>query len=100
MPSAFDEMTLPDGTSRPGYEFLADWLKSTPHDLLALRQQEAELLFRRVGITFAVYGNTEAEERIIPFDIVPRILTATEWSRLSKGLEQRVRALNAFLADA
>jgi uncharacterized circularly permuted ATP-grasp superfamily protein len=99
MPSAFDEMTLPDGTSRAGYEFLANWLKSTPSDLLALRQQEAELLFRRVGITFAVYGNTEAEERIIPFDIVPRVLTKTEWSRLSKGLEQRVRALDAFLAD-
>jgi uncharacterized circularly permuted ATP-grasp superfamily protein len=99
MPGAFDEMTLPDGSSRPGYEFLANWLKSTPPDLLALRQQEAELLFRRVGITFAVYGNTDAEERIIPFDIVPRILTKTEWTRLSLGLEQRVRALNAFLAD-
>jgi uncharacterized circularly permuted ATP-grasp superfamily protein len=99
MPGAFDEMTLPDGSSRPGYEFLDSWLKATPPDLLALRRAEAELLFRRIGITFAVYGNTDAEERIIPFDIIPRILTKPEWTRLSRGLEQRVRALNAFLTD-
>jgi uncharacterized circularly permuted ATP-grasp superfamily protein len=99
MPGAFDEMTLKDGASRPGYQFLKQWLDSTPLDLLSLRRAEAELLFRRVGITFAVYGATEAEERIIPFDIIPRILTKQEWARLSRGLEQRVRALNAFLAD-
>jgi uncharacterized circularly permuted ATP-grasp superfamily protein len=99
MPGAFDEMTLKDGASRPGYQFLKKWLDSTPLDLLSLRRAEAELLFRRVGITFAVYGAAEAEERIIPFDIIPRILTKQEWARLSRGLEQRVRALNAFLAD-
>ena len=53
-----------------------------PTDLLSLRRAEAELLFRRIGITFAVYGETEAEERIIPFDIIPRILTSAEWARL------------------
>ena len=99
MTAAFDEMTLPDGTSRAGYEFLARWLKDTPREILAHRRAEAELLFRRIGITFAVYGDNDAEERIIPFDIIPRILTKPEWERLSRGLEQRVRALNLFLTD-
>jgi uncharacterized circularly permuted ATP-grasp superfamily protein len=92
-------MTSRDGGSRAGYGFLKRWLESTPPEVLALRRSEAELLFRRIGITFAVYGDAEAEERIIPFDIIPRILTKPEWRRLSAGLEQRVRALNAFLAD-
>ena len=99
MPIAFNEMFLADGGCRPGYEFLERWLESTPDELLARRRAEAELLFRRIGITFAVYGNADAEERIIPFDIVPRVLTKGEWARLSAGLEQRVKALNAFLAD-
>ncbi|MEM8813906.1 MAG: circularly permuted type 2 ATP-grasp protein, partial [Pseudomonadota bacterium] len=67
--------------------------------VLIRRRSEAELLFRRIGITFAVYGETEAEERLIPFDIVPRVLTRAEWNRLSEGLDQRVKALNAFLTD-
>jgi len=99
MPVAFDEMTLPDGSCRPGYQELQNWLEATPRDLLKLRQAEAELLFRRGGITFAVYGNADADERIIPFDIIPRILTIEEWKRLAEGLEQRVKAINAFLAD-
>src|SRR4029079_5011229 len=99
MAPAFDEMTLADGASRPGYEGLRRWLDGTPVDLLSLRRAEAELLFRRIGITFAVYGETEGEERIIPFDIIPRILTRAEWTRLARGLEQRVRALHIFLTD-
>jgi uncharacterized circularly permuted ATP-grasp superfamily protein len=99
MPTAFNEMFLAGGSCRPGYEFLQRWLESTPDELLAQRRAEAEVLFRRIGITFAVYGNADAEERIIPFDIVPRVLTKGEWGRLSVGLEQRVKALNAFLAD-
>src|SRR5689334_769212 len=99
MAAAFDEMTLAGGASRPGYDALKRWLAGTPIDLLSHRRAEAELLFRRIGITFAVYGETEAEERIIPFDIIPRILTRDEWTRLSRGLEQRVNALNLFLAD-
>ncbi|MBN8994751.1 MAG: circularly permuted type 2 ATP-grasp protein [Rhizobiales bacterium] len=99
MGTAFDEMTGPDGSSRPGYGFLRKWLESTPPEMLALRRAEAELLFRRIGITFAVYGETDAEERIIPFDIIPRVIGKGEWERLSAGLEQRVRALNMFLAD-
>ncbi len=99
MPTAFDEMFGDDGNCRPGYEFLQRWLAATPIEELSSRRAEAELLFRRIGITFAVYGDADASERIIPFDIVPRLLTQAEWRRLSKGLEQRVRALNAFLAD-
>jgi uncharacterized circularly permuted ATP-grasp superfamily protein len=99
MASAFNEMYVREGECRRGYEFLQRWLERTSPDLLAHRRAEAELLFRRIGITFAVYGNADAEERIIPFDIIPRVLTKPEWSRLSQGLEQRVRALNMFLAD-
>jgi uncharacterized circularly permuted ATP-grasp superfamily protein len=99
MPDAFDEMTLAGGGSREGYAILKRWLEETPPELLAHRRSDAELLFRRIGITFAVYGDADAEERIIPFDVIPRILTRKEWARLSRGLEQRVKALNAFLAD-
>ncbi len=99
MVRAFDEMTASGDDCRAGYERLKTWLETTPTDLLKQRQQEAELLFRRIGITFAVYGDAEAEERIIPFDIVPRVITRREWERLSKGLTQRVTALNMFLTD-
>ena len=70
-----------------------------PEGTLERRNAEAELLFRRLGITFAVYGETDDAERLIPFDIVPRIFGAAEWQRLELGLKQRVRALNAFLHD-
>jgi uncharacterized circularly permuted ATP-grasp superfamily protein len=99
MPAAFNEMTLADGSSRPGYGVLKRWIDAASPESLAHRRLEAELLFRRIGITFAVYGQNEAEERIIPFDIIPRVLTRTEWQRLSRGLEQRVRAINLFLKD-
>ena len=99
MAAVFDEMTLADGSSRPGYPVLRRWLETANPDSLANRRVEAELLFRRIGITFAVYGQNEAEERIIPFDIIPRVLTRPEWQRLSRGLEQRVRAMNMFLKD-
>jgi uncharacterized circularly permuted ATP-grasp superfamily protein len=96
---AFNEMQDGELACRPAYARLAEWLQSVPPALLHQRRQEAELLFRRIGITFAVYGEQAAEERIIPFDIIPRILTAAEWTRLAAGLEQRVKALNAFLND-
>ncbi|WP_112662389.1 circularly permuted type 2 ATP-grasp protein [Microvirga flavescens] len=88
-----------NGEGRAAYKVLREWLGTVPPDLLERRSEEAELLFRKVGITFAVYGNAEAEERLIPFDIIPRILSAREWARLSRGLEQRVSALNQFLKD-
>src|SRR5215217_1286174 len=97
--AAFDEMTLEDGTIRPAYDDLAHWLSSAPRELLAHRRDEAELLFRRIGITFAVYGDKDGAERLIPFDIIPRILAASEWAVLRRGLEQRVRAINAYIKD-
>src|SRR3954453_7092764 len=99
MAVAFDEMNGLGGDLRPAYQELSRWLKETPPDALDYRRQEAELLFRRIGITFAVYGDSDAQERLIPFDVIPRILAAKEWTLLEKGLKQRVRALNLFLRD-
>src|ERR1700710_2444365 len=99
MAVAFDEMNLPGGDLRSAYHELSRWLKETPPEALEYRRQEAELLFRRIGITFAVYGDAEAQERLIPFDVIPRIFSAKEWVLLEKGLKQRVRALNMFLRD-
>ena len=99
MIAAFDEMRgRGDGVREP-YAALAQWLGTQKIDDLHVKREEAEALFRRLGITFAVYGNGEAAERLIPFDILPRIISASEWRRLSAGIEQRVRALNAFLYD-
>ena len=95
---AFDEMG--SGVSlRAAYAAIADWLRETPRGDLTAKCAEAEVLFRRVGITFAVYGEGGDPERLIPFDIIPRILARAEWEGLSAGLRQRVRALNAFLGD-
>ena len=97
---AFDEMTLSDGTCRPGYDIVKRWLESTPRDVLAHRRAEAELLFRRIGITFAVYGTAEAEERIIPFDIIPRILTPGRVAAARAAASSSVsRRSTCFLAD-
>ena len=97
----FDEMTLADGSIRPVYGKIASWLASTPAGVLAARRSQAELLFRRIGITFAVYGEGEQDgaERLIPFDIIPRMMLRSEWTRLEAGLVQRVKALNQFLSD-
>jgi uncharacterized circularly permuted ATP-grasp superfamily protein len=99
MAVAFDEMKGADGKLRSAYGELANWLAETPPDVLDYRRREAEFLFRRIGITFAVYGDADAQERLIPFDVLPRILAAAEWNFLRKGLEQRVRALNAYIRD-
>ena len=98
-PSAFDEMTNADGSIREPYLILDQWLKEQHPDALGLMAADAEAIFRRLGITFAVYGSNEGTEKLIPFDMIPRIISAVEWRRLSKGIEQRVRALNAFLHD-
>ena len=94
----FDEMREPEGI-RPPYRLVHDWLAKAPQSELLLRRREAELLFRRIGITFAVYTEGGDPERLIPFDIVPRVLHRADWDRLARGLDQRVRALNAFLSD-
>jgi uncharacterized circularly permuted ATP-grasp superfamily protein len=99
MIAAFDEMKLVDGEVRPPYSELARWLAETAAEVLDHRRREAELLFRRIGITFAVYGEAEERERLIPFDIIPRIVSAAEWRLLEKGLSQRVKSLNLFLRD-
>jgi uncharacterized circularly permuted ATP-grasp superfamily protein len=99
MAVAFDEMTGPGGEIRAAYSELSRWLSETPPEALTHRRQEAELLFRRIGITFAVYGDAEAQERLIPFDVIPRIMSGGEWAQMELGLKQRVRALNMFLRD-
>lgn len=99
MAVAFDEMRAEDGKVRAAYKALSEWLDRVPPDVLDYRRREAETIFRRMGITFAVYGETESTERLIPFDIIPRILTAKEWSLISRGLAQRVKALNAYIHD-
>ena len=103
----FDEMILDDldrnfknsNFSRDHYKEFAQWLDAQGEEVLRGKREEADLMFRRVGITFAVYGDSGGTERTIPFDIVPRIFTANEWGRLEKGLIQRVTALNMFLHD-
>ncbi|WP_022674161.1 circularly permuted type 2 ATP-grasp protein [Novosphingopyxis baekryungensis] len=87
-----------DATREP-YQEYRQWFDSEDAGRLNRKSEQAEGFFRRTGITFNVYGREEAEERLIPFDIIPRILSAREWRKLSRGIEQRVRALNAFLHD-
>jgi uncharacterized circularly permuted ATP-grasp superfamily protein len=99
VPEFFDEMYEPGGKVRPHYAAYAEWLRETPPERIGRKRAEADALFHRVGITFAVYGEQEGTERLIPFDVIPRIIPAAEWAALAAGLRQRVRALNAFLHD-
>jgi uncharacterized circularly permuted ATP-grasp superfamily protein len=99
MSAAFDEMKGHNGGVRPAYDELSRWLAEVPPDVLDYRRREAELIFRRIGITFAVYGEADAQERLIPFDVIPRIMSGAEWRIIEKGLTQRVNALNAFIRD-
>jgi uncharacterized circularly permuted ATP-grasp superfamily protein len=95
----FDEMLLADGTVRPHYQAFTDWLNLQSPEILARKRREADVLFHKVGITFAVYGDEAGAERLIPFDMVPRILPASDWAMLQSGMRQRVAALNHFLHD-
>jgi uncharacterized circularly permuted ATP-grasp superfamily protein len=94
----FNEM-YQQGAVRLPYEKLEDWMRAMPAELRQMKQAEAEALFRRIGITFAVYGEGGDPDRLIPFDMFPRVFTHHEWSRLERGIKQRARALNAFLVD-
>jgi uncharacterized circularly permuted ATP-grasp superfamily protein len=96
---AHDEMHDASGAVRPAYADYCSWLQTQNPGWLRQQSDEAERLFRRTGITFNVYGDNDGEERLIPFDVVPRIIGAADWRKLSRGIEQRVRALNAFLHD-
>ena len=94
----FNEM-FDGGQVRAPYARLEDWTRAMPTELRQMKQAEAEALFRRIGITFAVYGEGGDPDRLIPFDMFPRVFTANEWARLDRGIKQRARALNAFLVD-
>ncbi len=95
----YNEMIAADGRVRPAYRALDQFLSTQLSADLERKRQEAELMFLNQGITFQVYGDSDGEERLIPFDVVPRILAPDEWSRLERGLEQRTHALNLFLHD-
>jgi uncharacterized circularly permuted ATP-grasp superfamily protein len=99
----YDEMSTADGALRAPYRQYHSWLDRQSPETMHNKRAEADLVFRRVGITFAVYGDKDEDgsgtERLIPFDVIPRILTAAEWRMLEAGLRQRVRALNLFVHD-
>ena len=96
---AYDEMFADDGSLRPHYQQLYQRLLELPAEELTRRQQLADRSFLNQGITFTVYGNAEGTERIFPYDLLPRIITANEWATLERGLTQRITALNLFLED-
>jgi uncharacterized circularly permuted ATP-grasp superfamily protein len=95
----FDEMLQDTDGVRSPYQSYNEWFSGEDPARLIKKSKEAEAFFRRTGITFNVYGQADAQERLIPFDLIPRIIADREWSKLSKGIEQRVRAINAFLHD-
>ncbi|WP_420343991.1 circularly permuted type 2 ATP-grasp protein [Paenirhodobacter sp.] len=98
MSDYFNEM-YEQGLVRAPYAQLEDWTRSMPAEFRQMKQAEAEALFRRIGITFAVYGEGGDPDRLIPFDMFPRVFSQLEWRKLEKGIKQRARALNAFLLD-
>ena len=95
----FDEMLLGSDGVRAPYAEYQKWFANEDPTRLSKKSKEAEAFFRRTGITFNVYGQAEAQERLIPFDLIPRIIANREWTKLSKGIKQRVVAINAFLHD-
>jgi uncharacterized circularly permuted ATP-grasp superfamily protein len=103
MKPAFDEMIGAGNGVREHYSTYDGWLKAQPGDIMRSRRDEAEMIFRRVGITFAVYGAKDEDgsgtERLIPFDLIPRVIPKGEWVEMEAGLRQRVTALNRFLHD-
>jgi uncharacterized circularly permuted ATP-grasp superfamily protein len=98
-PAFYNEMRDEQGRVRPHYEVYARWLESVPPGHLLQKQREADALYTRLGITFAVYGDESGVERAIPFDIIPRIVQPGAWKKIEDGACQRLRALNAFLRD-
>ncbi|MEW6707978.1 MAG: circularly permuted type 2 ATP-grasp protein [Pseudomonadota bacterium] len=103
MTPSFDEMHATSTTVREHYRRYDRWLAQQPRDAMQARREEAEMIFRRVGITFAVYGAKDEDgsgtERLIPFDLIPRIIPLPEWRQMEQGLRQRVAALNRFVHD-
>ena len=99
MTVAFDEMSGVDGASRPPYGELSRWLGEIPADVLDYRRREAELLFRRIGITFSVYGEADAQERLIPFDVLPRISRPPNGTCCAPGSSSAIKAINLYIKD-
>jgi uncharacterized circularly permuted ATP-grasp superfamily protein len=103
MKTPFDEMLDGGERVREQYRVYDEWLKRQPTESMQSRRSEAEMIFRRVGITFAVYGDKDeggaGTERLIPFDLIPRIIPQQEWAAMEAGLRQRVTALNRFIHD-
>ncbi len=106
MTPGFDEMQATATDVREHYRGYDRWLAQQPPDVMVSRREEAEMIFRRVGITFAVYGAKDDDgaanggtERLIPFDLIPRVIPAAEWNEMETGLRQRVTAMNRFLHD-
>ncbi|AGF76697.1 hypothetical protein UWK_00110 [Desulfocapsa sulfexigens DSM 10523] len=95
----YDELIDDTGKPRPGVQLLVDKIESLPEGDLAMRQREAEALLLKMGITFNVYGRDEGTEKIFPFDIIPRIVSGSDWQQIENGLKQRIFALNEFLQD-
>src|SRR5690606_33723266 len=96
---AFDEMSLKPGVCRPQYGLIKSWLEKTLPEVVTTKRREADRPFQPIGITIAFNTGGGHPDRLIPFGLIPRLRDAHEWSFLSRGLEQRVRALNAFLHD-
>ena len=94
----FNEVYNKDKIRIP-YTKIMDWANSLPRNIIVKKKNEAENLFKKIGITFSVYNNFDTSERLIPFDMFPRILTSLEWKRISKGILQRSIAINAFIND-
>jgi uncharacterized circularly permuted ATP-grasp superfamily protein len=103
MTARLDEMKSGDDSVREHYRVYDEWLRRQPPDMMRTRREEAEMIFRRVGITFAVYGAKDEDgagtERLIPFDLIPRVIPKGEWVDMEAGLRQRVTALNRFIHD-
>ena len=95
----FDEMMTAENSPREPYKDYYDWYTQQNPSHLIAKSRDAENIFRKTGITFAVYGHADSSEKLIPFDIVPRVIAGREWRKLAAGIEQRVIALNAFLKD-
>src|SRR6266567_1064796 len=97
--AVYDEMFDATGRARAHCHSLFDELRAASHTDLGQRQMEADKAFLTQGITFTVYGDNKGTERIFPFDLVPRMITAAEWAMLERGLTQRMTAINLFLKD-
>jgi uncharacterized circularly permuted ATP-grasp superfamily protein len=95
----YDELIEAGGQPRPGSRLLIEKIESLPPGDLTIRQKAAEAMLLKMGITFNVYGRDEGTEKIMPFDIIPRIVSAEDWRKIESGLKQRIFALNEFIQD-